>query len=387
MKRKIIDPFLAIALLAVVISGFSYTWTPVNSTSSSGMFSMSDDGRIICVCPSTAGKIRISRDWGQTWTIATNAPPGGSLSGNPIALSANGSSIIACLSSNVGNQIVVRSEDFGTNWTKLSLPSLSSFNGYCLACSANASNLIAAAASGPIYFSTNSGANWSTASAPSTNWVSLASSADGRRMVGAINVGNIYLSTNFGADWTPTDFPIQAWGSVCISADGKSIGATGANTYISRNGGAIWITNKISGNNIASSANGMTWMIAGAQIYTSSDGGVTWVTNLSNWSWTGTMSADGGEIIVEQTSGSGGLTNWIGHATPSPRLNIQTTNGNLGISWLLPSTNFVLQQNADIATSNWVTIPGDPTLNFTNLNQEISVPVTTSNAFFRLTTQ
>src|SRR6185312_9618638 len=138
----------------------------------------------------------------------------------------------------------------------------------------------------------------------STNWVSLASSADGRRMVGAINVGNIYLSTNFGADWTPTDFPIQAWGSVCISADGKSIGATGANTYISRNGGAIWITNKISGNNIASSANGMTWMIAGAQIYTSSDGGVTWVTNLSNWSWTGTMSADGGEIIVEQTSGS-----------------------------------------------------------------------------------
>ena len=379
---------LAVALLTVVASAFSYTWTPLSSASSFGVISSSADGRIVCVCPSTGTQLRISRDYGQTWLIATNAPPGGSLSGNPVAYSADGSQIIACLSTNSSATMVFLSNDFGTNWITLGLPGLSGLiRSYCVASSASGSNLIAGAYAGPLYFSTNSGSNWSTASAPSTNWTSLASSADGRQIVGAVNGGNIYVSTNFGANWTPTNLPAQGWKSVTISVDGKSLGATGPGTYISRNEGASWITNKINGNSIACSADGSTWMIAGAQIYTSSDGGLTWVTNLSSWSWVGAMSADGCEIIVDQTSGGRGLTNWVGRVTPSPQLNFQTTDGNLGISWLLPSTNFVLQQSADLTPSSWTPVSTGPTLNFTNLQQQVSVPATGSNAFFRLIAQ
>jgi hypothetical protein len=387
MKIKFLDALLATAVFCVVISGFAYTWTPLNT--SFGVVSMSADGRIVCSCPSTSGNFRISRDWGQTWSIATNAPPGGSIF-DPVALSADGSRIIVCLSSNDNLHRVFRSTDFGTNWTLLNLPSLSGvFNCYCLASSADGSNLIAGGNSaGAVYFSTNGGANWSISSAPNANWTTFDSSADARQILGIVSDGHIYASTNFGADWTLADFPVQGWKSACISADGKSKGATGANTYISRNGGAILMTNKINGGSIACSANGMTWMIGGAMVYTSSDGGVTWVTNLSNGGWSGTMSADGCEIVVDQSlSFGGGLTNWVGRVTPSPQLNVQTTDGNASVFWLLPSTNFVLQQNSDLSTTNWLTISANPTLNFSNLQQRISVPLSESNGFFRLLAQ
>src|ERR1041385_3324488 len=100
MKLKFLDAFLATAVLGLVVSGFAYTWTPVSPELIAGAVSMSADGRIICSCPSTGGKLRISRDWGQTWVIATNAPPWGSLSGRSVSLSADGARIIACLSSN-----------------------------------------------------------------------------------------------------------------------------------------------------------------------------------------------------------------------------------------------------------------------------------------------
>lgn len=352
---------------------------------------MSADGRIVCACPSTGGQLRISRDWGQTWFHATNAPAGGSLSGNPVALSADGSKIIACLSSNTFNQHwIFLSTDFGTNWTKSSLPPLqNAFSGYCLACSADGSNLIAAENLGPIHFSTNSGADWSTATAPSTNWASVASSADGRRMVAAVRDERVYFSTNFGSTWTSSNLSTQKWASVCISSDGNSVGAIGTNSYISRDAGLHWRTNKFSNASIACSANGTTWMIAGAQVSSSSDGSVTWFTNFSNpnATWNGVMSADGCEIVINQTSGSGGLTNWVGHITPSPQLNIQPQDTNRAISWLVPSTNFVLQQNSDLATTNWVTVSNSPTLNFTNLQYEVAVPDLTNNGFFRLVAQ
>jgi len=305
MRTKFLDLFLATALLVVVVSAFSYTWTPMSPTSLSGVISMSADGRIVCVCPSTSGQLRISRDWGQTWFRATNAPVGGSPFGNPVALSANGSQIIACLSSNTFNpHWIFLSTDFGTNWTKLNLPGLQNvFSGYCIACSANGSNLIAAENLGPIHFSTNSGADWSTATAPSTNWVSVASSADGRRMVAAVRDERVYFSTNFGSTWTSSNLSTQKWASVCISSDGNSVGAIGTNSYISRDAGSHWLTNKFSNASIACSANGTTWMIAGAQVYTSSDGGVTWMTNFSNAAWGGAMSADGCEIVVNQNLG------------------------------------------------------------------------------------
>jgi len=379
MKTKYLDVILVVAFLTTVASAFSYTWT--QSSSGWGTLSLSADGRIVCACPSTAGKIQISSDWGQTWVIATNAPPGGSLNGG-VALSANGSQIVACLYSNV--HLVYLSTNYGANWDQTDLPAISPyFSYYRVACSADGTKLVAGAPAGPIYFSTNRGINWTTSSVPHTNWVSFASSGDGTRFVGAANGGRVYFSTNFGADWATNNLPAQSWTSVCISADGQSIGASGTNTYISRNAGTTWATNNFSGQ-IACSADGSTWMIAASQVYTSNDGGLTWATNLASGNYNGAISADGCEIMVANGFGGGIMT---GRVVQHPQLATQTANGSAAISWLLPSTNFVLQQTADLSNPAWTPVATSPTLNFTNLNQQVFVPTNGSNAFFRLTTK
>ncbi len=379
MKTKYLDIVLAAAFLAMVASAFSYTWAPSNPTW--GTISLSADGRIICACPSTGGQIRISTNWGQTWSTATSAPPGGSLNGG-VALSADGSIIIACLYSN--NHLVYLSTNSGSQWSQMPLPAISGFfNYYRVACSADGSKLVAGAEPGPVYFSTNRGINWATSSVPSTNWVSFAFSGDGSRLVGAAAGGCVYASTNFGADWTTNNLPPQAWTSVCISADGQYIGASGTSTYISKNGGASWATNKLIGQ-ISCSADGSTWMIAGPQVYTSQDSGLTWATNLASGSYNGGISADGCEIIVANGYG-GGIT--AGRVVPRPQLSLQASSGTAIVSWLLPSTNFVIQQTADISTGNWQTLTNNPALNLTNLNEQVAVPVNDSNAFFRLSAQ
>jgi hypothetical protein len=68
-------------------------------------------------------------------------------------------------------------------------------------------------------------------------------------------------------------------------------------------------------------------------------------------------------------------------------LNLGPTNGSLAFSWTIPSTNFVLQQNLDLTTTNWVTLTNTPALNLTNLQNQICLSPTNSSAFFRLIAQ
>jgi hypothetical protein len=70
---------------------------------------------------------------------------------------------------------------------------------------------------------------------------------------------------------------------------------------------------------------------------------------------------------------------------PSPCLGIKRAGGNLAISWLVPSTRFALQQNSNLTTTNWTDVPTPPTLNFTNLHYEITVPPSPGSHFYRLT--
>lgn len=48
--------------------------------------------------------------------------------------------------------------------------------------------------------------------------------------------------------------------------------------------------------------------------------------------------------------------------------------------------NFVLQQNQDLTPGNWVTLTNKPTLNYTNLNYQLSLSPTNTEGFFRLST-
>jgi hypothetical protein len=124
-------------------------------------------------------------------------------------------------------------------------------------------------------------------------------------------------------------------------------------------------------------------------IYTSVDSGVTWISNnVPNEQWQGAaISADGSELIavsagIAPNPGTGRI--WISHATPSPVMNIMPTNGSLALSWLVPSTNFVLQQSSDLIS--WSDMTNTLVLNLTNLQNQVSLLPTNSSDFYRLAT-
>lgn len=385
MKTKSLDTILAGALVLVVVSALAHTWQQTDPVFSSyGALGMSADGRILYAVPSASHPI-ISEDFGKTWVVQTNIPPGPGAALGGVAISADGSKIFASLATNGSAQSsVYLSPDHGTTWTQTAFPSPASFHH--LACSADGMKVIAAVANSGIFYSTNGGTNSYLSSAPSPGWLSVASSADGNRMAAGYSLGMVYFSQDFGATWNPANLSVQNLHSVCVSGDGKWVGAAGANdSFISNDLGVSWTSNHLGGQTIACSALGTCWLITGAQIYTSTNSGVTWQTNLNSaplW-YAGAVSADGCEMAV---NGYGQGT-YMGRLTPSPQLNIQPSDTNMSVSWLIPSTNFVLQQNADLANPIWTPVLIEPTLNFTNLNQQVTLPGNGSNSFFRLNAQ
>jgi photosystem II stability/assembly factor-like uncharacterized protein len=378
-------------------------------------------------------------------------------------------------------------------WTQTSAPSNSWTS---VASSADGSRLVAVAAPGLIYVSTNYGAAWALTVAPSNNWTSVASSADGSKLVAVSNPGPIYVSTNSGTVWALTDAPTNNWASTALSADGNKLVAVGSSAkaiYTSAGPGTNWVqqtntfTDPISPFSIASSADGGRLVAVAFNVHYSTDSGTNWpqtaapftvnvhilpsqiiassadgakwvlaetfngssttpapvyTTTNSGGSWTLTVapsnywvsvacSADGGKIVAASslpvgifttnvpgpiytstdfgatwTSNNVPETNWVSVATsadgnklvaamraggiwvsqttPSPQLNIMPANSSFKLSWLIPSTNFVMQQSADLFS--WSDVTNAPVLNFTNLQDEVILPPTNGNSFFRLKT-
>jgi hypothetical protein len=65
-------------------------------------------------------------------------------------------------------------------------------------------------------------------------------------------------------------------------------------------------------------------------------------------------------------------------------MNIHPTSGSLKLSWIVPSTNFVMQQSSDL--QNWADMTNQPALNLTNLQNEVILALPGSNVFYRLKT-
>lgn len=69
-------------------------------------------------------------------------------------------------------------------------------------------------------------------------------------------------------------------------------------------------------------------------------------------------------------------------STPTPLINARLLNANFTLSWIVPSTNFVLQQSSDLLS--WTNILDAVTLNLTNLQFQTSLPPSNHNGFYRL---
>lgn len=276
------------------------------------------------------------------------------------------------------------------NWIQTALPGQSLH----LACaiSANGSNLFAGEYGGLIFKSTNGGTNWVATGAPNKTWRCIALSTDGTKLAAGAVGDTIFTSTNSGLTWMPTTAPSNSWSTIASSSDGSRLIATAySNTYISTNSGGNWTPLGIPGIAAAASADGSKLIVItsadvsgrGALVYTSTNFANTWTsTNIvQTYLFSVALSADGNELLVGANDGI-----WMNQDIPSPQLNLAFSSNNLGFSWLIPSTNFVLQQNLDLTTMNWMTLTNTPTLNFANLNNEVTLSVSNPSGFYRLAT-
>jgi hypothetical protein len=365
---------------------------------------------VVALATGIKGGVYTSTNSGATWT--RNSSP--SVYWNSVASSADGTKLVATTR---GVQIqypdgyIYTSTNSGSSWQLAGAPSN---QWVSIVSSADGSKLAAVTtyyttnSPSPVYgllfISTNSGATWTSNNLPQGFWRSVDLSADGSILAGASATGTL-ISTNSGATWISNTTPaVINWESIFLSADGTKLTAVGnpspfnAAIYTSTNLWVTWVSNSapfVFGSSIASSAASAdgTKLVAtdDTALYTSTNSGTTWTANdlpkeIDVNAYVASA-ADGNKFFAAVSSGSRIYTIYIMQTTPSPQLNLRPSGNSLAFSWLVPSTNFVLQWNSDLSTTNWMTLTNVPVLNFTNLQNQAFLSPTDSGCFFRLISQ
>jgi hypothetical protein len=292
-------------------------------------------------------------NWNITWPLGQY---GSWAAPNSLIGSADGETLVGITGSGVSV-----SSDAGNTWTSYGT-SIGYGNLTCLGASADGTKLVAGSFYNSVYTSSDSGVTWNTTGpAFELQWGAVASSVDGNKLVAATFTsstvytngsyesvgGPIYSSADAGLTWTQTTAPSLSWQSMASSADGTVL--------------------------IAAASPG--------PIYTSTNCGEDWLpadAPCTNWNSVA-CSADGKKLYA--VASGGGI--WTFQTAPAPQLNINVTNG-ANLAWIIPSTNFVLQQSADLAS--WSAVTNVPVLNLTNLQNQVVLPLSDGSAFFRLAT-
>ena len=397
MKALLTTGLIILLLLASNKNGHAQVWSSndIPGVSSVSCIALSADGTKMFAGVNSTNTIFISTNSGVTWSSTGATLHGGYWAG--IAASADGSRLIAA--ADAGG--VYTSTDGGANWFSNNMPAASRWD--FVAITPDGTKMVAAAGynTEPICVSTNSGNTWTQTSAPIGQWISVAMSADGSVLLAGSFSGIPYLSTDSGTTWSPqTNLPTGSWCSMAESTDGNKLiaaaywigsGSGPSRIYISTNRGNVWTPTSQPTNmylaRFCASADGSKLTAMGyASIFHSADFGNTWSSNglpQLNAKWTGmTCSADGNKLaLVGGYSADIFLAWW----PPRPQVNLGLKGNKLTFSWLVPSTNFVVQQSSDLIS--WSGITDAPTLNLTNLNNEVSLSPANGSGFFRLMSQ
>ena len=399
---------LVAGILLTVDYANAQTWTPTTTFSNSwGCIAASADGAKLVA--SSLDGIYISTNSGNAWTqtslLVTNV--------SSLASSWDGTKLVAA-GFRASPGFIFTSEDSGITWNQTTAPHT---NWYSVASSANGSNLVAVGynliggyTKGFVFVSTNAGTTWNPGNLPNVSSLplfSVAASADGSRFAAAALSGTVYTSTNSGFNWMASSLFNDWWVSVVISANGTELAAASQIDYkakgyicVSKDFGMTWVTNILSVKNwqsLACSADGSVLMaVAGGfsnyvnqsfqlisvptpgPIFSSSDFGVTWTSNAAPSSlWQSVaMSADGKkQYAIEDSDGE----IYDMQKTPGPNLNIGAINSGLALSWTIPSTNFLLQQSSDLIS--WTDVTNPPVLNLTNLQNEVTLTPSNNSSF------
>ena len=374
IERRFVSLSVSLVLFAIADLASAQTWTQTSAPSNnwSSVACSADWGKLFASTSGYPETIYISVDSGANWTST-------SMGGYIFACSADGSKVVT-------RQGIYVSADsiwslVGTFPTDFILSAALSGDG----------SKIAALGDGKVYTSTNSGATW-TSNTPPTGLKVLASSADGTKLVGGGGnlgvVGLMAASVDSGGIWRLLNLPDNWWHSIASSADGSKLAAYGhwGGLITSTNSGATWTSANFSMIGaqayVVSSADGRKLMGYGWGIFTSSDSGQTWVSNnVPPGFWpSAASSVDGGKLVAIVSGG--GI--WTSQSTPESSLSVKAAGTNLIVSWIIPSVNVVLQQSADLNSTEWTEVPAAPLTNYSNLRHEVLIEPSLGRRFYRL---
>lgn len=354
--------------------------------------------------------IYTSTNCGATWTLLTNAPLDAWRS---LASSSDGTTLAAV---DVYGAMYV-STNSGAFWANAD----STHDWYYVTCTPSGAELAAVSAGdflpglngSGIFISTDGGATWTPTAAPTNAWSSIALSADGTKLAGAAsddavgNYGSIYLSSDSGATWARAGAPTNRWYAITSSADGTRLGAVAVydpsgnyvGIYISTNSGASWSQGGPSNNwfCITCSADGTRWAAADntdasgnpGSVFLSTDFGATWTqSNVASnyWQYGQALgfSGDGKRLVA--------VTDYDAQHNPGPiyiwqptTLNAFLSGGDVAISWTTNDAGGTLEQNYNLATTNWIAVTNS--VNIVNDQYQVLMPLFGSDSFFRLESQ
>lgn len=246
-----------------------------------------------------------------TWTPNATL---GNASWSVFAASADGMTMVATKGT---ISPVLRSTNGGVDWSPLtSLPD----GAYgTMAMSKDGSKIFIGSQNGKLWYSQNSGASFTLATAGASSngsgyWWGVASSDDGKVVVAGDYNGKIWVSKDSGSSWTAqTDLvlgSVGTWVSSAVSNDGAEITVGARNGYVyTSNGNGSWAkvapTGTASGNWYTMAANNDVQFAAkyDGQIWKSVDNGVNWtvVADSPTAKWRSLAISDDGTKIVAGT--------------------------------------------------------------------------------------
>ena len=181
--------------------------------------------------------------------------------------------------------------------------------------------------------------------------------------------GRIYVSSDAGVTWQRTSAPVTPkWWRVACSADGTRIFAAG---------GGLQLGQHVTGRIYASTNSGKTWQMTDApqqywqSIATSADGAV---------SVAAASGADQfGELLKNPIFSS--------HSIQQPLLQLTPSSAGLRLSWTVPSTAFVLEENHDLSSPGWAPASVNPKMDYATLEYQVALPSSPGTSFFRLSSR
>jgi hypothetical protein len=197
---------------------------------------ISGDGRYLVATHNTTNQFfYISKNYGITWEQkAWTTTPVFDTSPGKITISSDGKYIAIVIThlNNLGRGGIRVSRDYGETWST-GVTGLNFFDARAITISSDGKYIVAASFGGVIYRSSDYGVTWQTIPVLTT-WTDLDMSSDGKHVVGSTLSQGVYVSTTYGYTWI-TQGPTGTRG-IGISTDGKYIVAVKSNDqiYLSR---------------------------------------------------------------------------------------------------------------------------------------------------------